>query len=485
MAVRRHVVSNSVAAFVALAPVLVLVLVWDTKVYLPGWLHFAGVGLAAALATAAAVSLTLAGALEGDGRAVVAGLGFSLMAALLCLHGAATPGFIVEMNGVVAFTGAATLPIGCGILALGSLPAFNRPGAVRPLVTGLIVGSAGIVLLGVSAIALPSLVPAVPEAGGPAALTTLALGSAACLILALRAFRTYRLTHRLADLSVVVGIAWLMMALAASLLLGYWHLGWWIGHVLEIGGIALVGIPVARDLRLGAASRSRPLLGDLRGSEVVSSAEAFLGSHVRALLVALAEKDTSTEEHTRRVALLAASVGDQLGLPPGRLRNLATGGLLHDIGKLSVRDEVLKKPSALSDTEFAEVQAHPEVGARLLRELGGFSESVLSLVRDHHERLDGSGYPRGLGTAEITLDARILAACDVYDALVSPRVYRDAWSPDRAMQLLRDNVERQFDGKVVNALAAVVGPAVSSTAPAPTSVPVAAGPMLSPVPATS
>ncbi len=320
---RRLVIRNCVALIVAIAPIVVLARVWDTQVYFPGWLHFAGVGVAAAAATAAAIALTVAGALEGDGRAVVAGLAFSLMAALLCLHGAATPGFIVGMNGVVAFTGAATLPVGCAILALGSLPVFNRPGVVRHLIAALVLGSGAIIVLGVSAILVPTLVPAVPRAGGPVALTTLALGGAACFVLEVRAVRTYRLTHRVADLSVAVGIVWIAAALTMSLTTGYTDLGWWIGHLVEICGIALVGIPVARDLRLGAAHRSRPLVGDLRGADLVASAEAFFGSHVRALLVALEQKDTSTEVHTRRVALLAAQVGDELGLPPGRLRNLA------------------------------------------------------------------------------------------------------------------------------------------------------------------
>jgi HD-GYP domain-containing protein (c-di-GMP phosphodiesterase class II) len=483
MRFRRSLALQGFALVAAIGPAIGLALVWSYKVYFPGWFHFAGVGLAAAVATAAAVALTVAGAIIGDARAVVAGLAFSMMAALLCLHGVATPGFIVERNGVVAFTGAATLPIGCGILALGSLSTFRHRSAVRPLIGTLIVGSALVILLGASAIIRPGLVPSVPEAGGPVALIVLGFGVAACLLLELRAFRTYRLTQRYADLCVVIGIAWLATALASALLTSYWELVWWIGHGLEIVGIGLVGIPVARDLRLGAAQQSRPLVGDLRGSDLVASAEAFLGSHVRALLVALAEKDTSTEEHTRRVALLSARVGDELCLPPGRLRNLAMGGLLHDIGKLSVDDDVLKKPSALTDAEFEEVKAHPEAGVRLLRELGGFSEAVLSLVNDHHERLDGSGYPRGLRAEEISLDARILATCDVYDALVSPRVYRDAWSPERAMKLLRDGADVEFDRKVVDALALVLGAPSTRVATAATSVPITAGRAPSPTPA--
>ena len=453
---RRSHVAPSLALAAAFTPAVVLFAIGDTEIYVEGWIHFVGVGIAAAVATGAALALTVAGALQDDGRAVLAGLAFSLMAALLCLHGAATPGVLVGANGVVAFTGGATLPVGCAILALGTLPALRTPGAVRWLLVALGVGTAGVLALGLSMIRWPSLVPSVPEPRSALALAVLAVGLAAAAVVGVRVVRTYRLTRRFADLAVVVGVAWLAAALVAALVYGYWNLGWWVGHGLELVGIALVGIPVALDLERGAHQRSRPLWGDLRGSDLVAAEEAFLGSHVRALLVALAAKDGSTEEHTRRVARLAAELGDELGLPPGRLRALATGGLLHDIGKLVVPDAILGKPAALTDGEFAEIRRHPGAGVVLLRELGGFDPVVHALVLDHHERLDGSGYPRARAGAEISLEARILAVCDVYDALVSPRVYRAAWSHDRAFGLLLDGAGAQFDPRCVEALERVL-----------------------------
>jgi HD-GYP domain-containing protein (c-di-GMP phosphodiesterase class II) len=149
-------------------------------------------------------------------------------------------------------------------------------------------------------------------------------------------------------------------------------------------------------------------------------------------------------------------VGEELGLAPGRLRALAIGGLLHDIGKLSVPERILKKPGALDEDEFALVQRHPEWGVKLLRELGGFAASVRELVHNHHERLDGAGYPRGLGGTELVLDTRILTVCDVYDALVSPRVYRAAWSHDQALHLLRSEIGTAFDPRCVSALERVL-----------------------------
>src|SRR6185312_25745 len=91
-----------------------------------------------------------------------------------------------------------------------------------------------------------------------------------------------------------------------------------------------------------------------------------------------------------------ARVGEELKLPPSARRHLAVGGLLHDIGKLSVPLDILQKPDSLTDAEYTEIQRHPVSGRRLLEELGGFSETVRNLVSDHHERLDGTGYPRGL-----------------------------------------------------------------------------------------
>jgi putative nucleotidyltransferase with HDIG domain len=170
----------------------------------------------------------------------------------------------------------------------------------------------------------------------------------------------------------------------------------------------------------------------------------------------LADKDESTEEHTRRVALRAVQVGEELGLAPGRLRALAIGGLLHDIGKLSVPEHILKKPAALDDDEFAAIKLHPGRGVKLLRELGGFATGIHDLVHSHHERLDGRGYPRGLSECDLGLDTRILTVCDVYDALVSPRVYRDAWSHEAALDLLREEIGSAFDGRCVAALERVL-----------------------------
>jgi len=441
------------AGAAAILPPALIHFVSREQVSLSSETHFWSVVLSSLIATAAGAALSYGGWRRQDARAVLVGTAFTVMAALLLVHGFASPGFIVEMNGVVSLTGAATLPVGGVILALSALQPARSRRAVKPLLLLQLALMLGVVALGLIALWVPALVPSVPEPGSPVALLTLVVGLVFYALLALRALRTVLLTRRGADVCVFVGLVWLAGALVPALLQSYLDLAWWLGHGLEVAGVLLVGAPVAADLF--RASPSRPLAGDLRGKELVSAEAAFLGSQVGALTRLLARKDEYTEGHTRRVALLAVEVGEELGLPPARLRELAIGGLLHDIGKLSVPDAILQKPGPLDEHEYLLVQRHPVHGDLLLGELG-FSPHVRRLVRDHHERLDGRGYPHGVDAASLSLETRVLTACDVYDALRSHRVYRDAWSHERALALLCEEIGSAFDARCVGALERVL-----------------------------
>jgi hypothetical protein len=431
--------------------------------------HFVGVGVSALCATAVSLALTIVGVRRNDGRVVLIGTGFTVMSALLAIHGLATPGVLIGMNGVLALTGAATLPAGAAVLALSAAPPLRQPRTMGPLLALQAFSFIAVFFLGLIGLGVPHVVPSVPAPGSKPAWAALVLGAALFAVLLWRALKTYLLTRRGADLVVVIGIAWLTAALPPALLMNYMQLGWWLGHLFELVGIIAVGVTVAIDLFRSAQSRS--LVGDLRAGDLVAEEEAFLGARVRALTRLLADKDESTEEHTRRVAMRAVQVGEELGLPPGRLRDLAIGGLLHDIGKLSVPERILKKPGALDDDEFAAIKLHPGRGVMLLRELGGFGPAIHELVHSHHGRLDGTGYPRGLNEPDLSLDTRILTVCDVYDALVSPRVYRDAWSHDDALALLHKDTGTASDERCVAALERVLRKEAARVVPLPTRVP--------------
>jgi hypothetical protein len=348
-----------VVGVVAAAAPAVVHVVWGTVEVEPtAAMHFYSVGFSALVAAAAALALTIVGARRSDTRTVLVGTAFAVMASLLALHGLSTPGFWFGDNGVIALTGGATLPAGALILALSVSPLPRVLQSVRPLLVLEGVLLLVVLALGFSALVWPSLVPSVPAPNSHAAMVLLAVGLGAYALVGLRALRTFLLTQRVLDLAVFVGLAWLATALVPALTQNYDQLGWWIGHEVELDGILLVGVVVAIDL--ARAAQSRPLARDLSGADLVAAEDIFLGSHVRALTVRLADKDEYAERHTRRVAMLAVRVGEQLGLSASRLRTLAIGGLVHDIGKLSVPDAILKKPGALNDDEYGVVQCHPE-----------------------------------------------------------------------------------------------------------------------------
>ena len=347
-------------------------------------MHFGLVSAAAAIASLASLALSIAGVRARDGRSVLMGMAFSTMTALFAVHALATPGFIAGPNGVIALAGGLSVPVGVGLLALTALPSLRRPGRVQGLIVAQVAVFFAVLLFGVVALSMPESVPAVPKARSLPAIVLLVFGAGCLALLITRALRTYQLTRRTADITVALGCAWLGVTLYANLVAGPMTVAYYVGHALEILAVALVTVPAALDIKRAGASR--PLVGDLTATELVASEEAYLGPRVRALMVQLEQRDVSTEEHTRRVALLAAQVGEELRLSATSRRHLAVGGLLHDIGKLAVPLAILNKPGKLTDDEFAAIKRHPSDGRKLLEELGGFPEPVRGLVSDHHER---------------------------------------------------------------------------------------------------
>ena len=162
-----------------------------------------------------------------------------------------------------------------------------------------------------------------------------------------------------------------------------------------------------------------------------------------------------TAGHSERVTLLAIAIGRHMGLPHEEIDRLHRGGLLHDVGKIGIPPVILDKPAALTPEERAIVQEHPTVGARILEPIEAFAD-VIGIVRHHHERFNGQGYPDGLRGEDIPLLARVTAVADVYDALVSERPYRPRWEVERARCYIADTAGIHFDPAVVRAFLALV-----------------------------
>jgi putative nucleotidyltransferase with HDIG domain len=151
---------------------------------------------------------------------------------------------------------------------------------------------------------------------------------------------------------------------------------------------------------------------------------------------------------------LTEALGQRLGFPD--LEGLRMGAYLHDLGKLAIPDSILLKPGTLTDAEWRIMQSHCDIGFGMLENLGFLSQTARNIVRYHHERVDGSGYPFGLKGDEIPLEARLFAVVDVYDALVHSRPYKAAWSHQEALRELRRQSGQTLDAPIVQAFLEVI-----------------------------
>jgi putative two-component system response regulator len=181
-------------------------------------------------------------------------------------------------------------------------------------------------------------------------------------------------------------------------------------------------------------ARCRSLLRVKRLIDELDTAEAV----VFALARAVEAKSAYTQGHAERVTLYALALADEVGVGPAERETLRKGALLHDIGKISLPDAILDKPGPLTADEYRVVKQHPVQGARIVEPLRSLRETV-PLVRWHHERLDGRGYPDGVGGAALPRLVRILSIADVYDSLASPRPYRGAIAPAVCLDMLRQD----------------------------------------------
>lgn len=176
---------------------------------------------------------------------------------------------------------------------------------------------------------------------------------------------------------------------------------------------------------------------------------------LRTLARAIDAKSPWTAGHSDRVTALSLALGNRIGLDAGQLEKLERGGLLHDVGKIGVPAAVLDKPGALTDEEWEVMRAHTTLGGRILEPIGRYAD-VIPIVLYHHERWDGSGYPRGLAGEAIPLLARVLAVADVYDALTSERPYRAGMDVGTAMRIIERGRGTHFDARMVDAFVELV-----------------------------
>jgi len=238
---------------------------------------------------------------------------------------------------------------------------------------------------------------------------------------------------------------------------------WIYGVDAALSGIGLV---IAQDLHRSPAEVLflLPLLGlfavfarerndRLRGLLELNS--AYRGTAL-VLSDVVESDDHYTGQHSRSVVELALALAGELGLSEDRKRNLEFAALLHDVGKIAIPKEIVNKPGKLDPEEWTIIQTHTLEGEKMLSQVGGFMREVGLLVRSHHERWDGGGYPDGLAGEEIPLEARIIACCDSWNAMRTDRVYRKALSLEVALDELTSNAGKQFDPQLVVVLLRII-----------------------------
>ncbi len=408
--------------------------------------HFWVVSVTSLLAAAVALLAGIAGARANDARVVYLAAGFTGMAGLFALHGLATPGIFTLEGVVTAMSSQLAMIAFAGWMVAAS---YLRPNSSRGSLLRLLFGwAAALVVFDLALLLWPQLARFVPVQLAP---LKFAVASVVLALLALAGWRflqSYRLSRSPIHLTMLHVVGWVMVSQVIIVSGELFRLSWWLYHLILLAAIVTMLITFARQMRTGQLGSSLATLVD---DDVARRVSYGFRPEVRALVVATEARDPYTAGHMQRVAAMAVSIGRELGLQPEELRVLAQAGVVHDVGKIEVPDSVLNKKGPLDEAERALIETHPVVGERIARTLG-LHRLELQVIRHHHERWDGKGYPDGLAGANIPLLARIMAVADVYDAVTSARAYRPAWSVEKARALIEREAGAAFDPRVAKAM---------------------------------
>jgi putative nucleotidyltransferase with HDIG domain len=223
------------------------------------------------------------------------------------------------------------------------------------------------------------------------------------------------------------------------------------------GGSFGIGVPVEGPPEIAELARtfneaSRQLARyDKENKELLAAVERGYLETLRALVNAIEAKDPYTAGHSQRTAEVAVAIAHAMQLPDDQLTEIEFGGLLHDIGKIGIAEQILRKPAVLDDAEMKVMRGHPAIGDAIVHDID-LLKKIRPMVRNHHERFDGSGYPDGLKGEEIPLGARIIAVADTYDAITSDRCYQPGRPPKEAIPIMKRLSGVTLDQHIVDAL---------------------------------
>ena len=429
--------------------------------------HFAIVTTVSVLAFVLALMLAAAALQIAQYRILFLALGFMSMGGIFAVHGISTPGILTTgeaakyAGAVVGISAYLSLFVPALFFAAsysGVTATFERRLPFSPAGWLIVVLATALVLYLAMALAGTELLAELPFGSKPysylMATVTCALLIFACVRQA-GAFFTSRIPMQ----AVLAFVFLLLVEAQVEMILGkVWTLAWWQYHLSMLLAVA-VAVWVLNAQRVRGQSL-RSIMEATLELQVKVGLELEQAETIAALAAAVEARDENTRGHNMRVAAIAVSIGRELGLPNHQLRVLARAGMLHDVGKIGIPDAVLSKPGPLDDAEWVIIKRHPQLGVDILSKIPSLRHES-EVVAAHHERMDGSGYPRGLRGLDIPLEARIVAVADTYDVLVSDRPYRKARSREESVTILRQESGTHLDGAVVDALLRTLGEAGS------------------------
>ena len=413
---------------------------------------FVIVTIAASLCVVAALFVLARSWASNAAEGGLLGGGLFVMSILPLVHGLTAPNVLYGPNHAVMTSAYLALPVALVCLLPLLVPSNAIARAIgrrwKTWVSSwmlIATGLAAFLLIAPNVLRIPSRSSAVN-------LVVVGVCLIATLGVSLRELRLFAISERPANLMAAQALVYLALTSLVWLGDGPFSIGFWFVHALDITGVFAGCYAVWKGYRVDG--RIADVVAPITARDPLRALELGLAPVVHRFVEALERKDRITRDHVIRVGETAMRVGEQLNLAPRQLRDLGIAAMLHDVGKLQTPSEILNKPGRLDADEFEIMKRHVSDGAEMLANVASLVGAT-RLVRAHHERIDGNGYPDRLRGDEIPIGARIISVCDAFDAMVHTRQYRVGMGIDKAAAILREHSGSQWDPAVVTALLAL------------------------------
>jgi hypothetical protein len=420
---------------------------WGTQSF-----HFWVVSAASLLSAAACAILVLSARSMRETRVQFLILTFFTLGMLFSIHGLGTPGFIFDEPYASLSRSPWMATLGAGIFAALSvvqLPTIERGSRIKvpQFIFGGTVALTGFYF--VMSIAEPDWLAGFPSQDEWFQHTLTAITVSLLSFAAWRYYQSYQFARLPGQLAMTVGLLYLAEA-QVSLDFGvFWAYSWWMYHGLFL--VAFCTVLLGWFWEVARARDGRAIAEALAMRDALAQMNRGRPMELVTLANQIENHDLETFRHVDRVAAFAYAIGRDMGFSAGRLRDLVMAGQMHDVGKIGLPSYILTKPGKLTDEEWAHIRQHPGKGEEIVHHIRDLA-SLGAIVRHHHERYDGSGYPDGLTGDDIPLEARIISVADTFDALTSERPYRPALSIEEAKAELLQVSGSQLDPNLVGTL---------------------------------